>query len=223
MSGLSIARATLLGAVLFAVGDSTAQEPLVEQVPAVDPQAVSEVQAPIEAGPDEPLPSTVSESSPAPADAVNEISIDPPIRNGSGEIAPSAQELIVDDPAVQAQQLLRSFQAALAQGSRDAVLALMASDAVVYDDGQAARSRDDYAQRLLDAELQATPGIQREPVRVDVLGSGDTLWVVQESRLRRTLADIEMSFEETETLILRRQIDGWKIAHRHRSARPLLP
>ena len=220
---MSGARAALLLAAMLAAGSAGAQERSpADQDPAIDlPQPGD---APVAEGERvDPLPpAAAAETEPPTRDDADATGADAPIRTGSGETAPLAPALIVDDPVAQAQQVLGEFHAALAQGSRDAVLALLAADAVLYDDGQVAHGRDDYAARLLDLELQAAPGIQREALRVEVLGSGDTLWVLQESRLRRTLADIDMSFEETETLVLRRQFDGWKIVHRHRSARPLL-
>ena len=61
-----------------------------------------------------------------------------------------------------------------------------------------------------------TPKLQRQ--------SGDTVgdlaWVASESRITGTAKDRPIDLLSTETLVMRRRSDGWKVVHVHWSSRP---
>ena len=114
----------------------------------------------------------------------------------------------------------RLFHEALSSGAAHKVEALLDPQVLVLESGGAERSRAEYAAHHLGADMEflrtMTSKLQRQ--------SGDTVgnlaWVASESRLTGTANGTPVDLLSTETLVLQRASDGWKVVHVHWSSRP---
>jgi mono/diheme cytochrome c family protein/ketosteroid isomerase-like protein len=134
--------------------------------------------------------------------------------------ADGKQHVHAQSPAATPLDTARLFHEALSSGDPAKVKALLDPKVLVLESGGAERSRAEYAAHHLGADLEflrtVTPKLQRQ--------SGDTVgdlaWVASESRLTGTANDRPVDLLSTETLVLRRSPDGWKVVHVHWSSRP---
>jgi ketosteroid isomerase-like protein len=127
----------------------------------------------------------------------------------------AAPALSADDPAA----TVDAFHAALAAGDRDAAFALLAEDLTVFESGFAERSREEYAAQHLGADMEFSAATEREVVSRANGEAGDAAWLLTEARSTGTFRDREISSLGLETMVLRREPDGWRIVHIHWSAR----
>jgi ketosteroid isomerase-like protein len=112
------------------------------------------------------------------------------------------------------------FSAALKAGDLRRVRALVADDVLVLESGGAERSAGEYfaghaaadVAFLRDAQVQVTHRTAR------VLG--DVAWVGTESELHVVKGGAPLTLLSTETMVLARTADGWRIVHIHWSSRP---
>jgi ketosteroid isomerase-like protein len=113
-----------------------------------------------------------------------------------------------------------AFAAALAKGDFEAVEAALAPEVIVLEGGGAERSRAEYLDHHArsDAAFLATAEVvlMRRVARVD----GGTAWVASESEMRVTRDGKPATMLSTETMVLSKSRDGWKIVHIHWSSRP---
>jgi uncharacterized protein (TIGR02246 family) len=113
-----------------------------------------------------------------------------------------------------------AFSAALQAGDLERVRALLADDVLVLESGGAERSKDEYfashaaadAAFLRDAHVQVT----HRSARVD----GGMAWVGTESEMHVSKDGVALTLLGTETMVLARAADGWRIVHIHWSSRP---
>ncbi|WP_420466290.1 YybH family protein [Panacagrimonas sp.] len=133
------------------------------------------------------------------------VSLPPPVHAAGGGF---------DDPVATVNQ----FRGALQDGSVAQVLGLLAPDVLVFEAGEQQTSRDDYAAHHLKADIAFLA-----KVYVDTLGQnsrvdGNTAWVTTRSRLVSREADPRPPTTVTETIVLNRSPQGWRIAHIHWSS-----
>jgi ketosteroid isomerase-like protein len=120
-------------------------------------------------------------------------------------------------PAV---DVVERFSAALKAGDLEQAGALLAPDVLILESGGAERSRDEYlaiharsdAAFLKDARMQ----LAHRTARV----RGDLAWVGSESELRATGKRGPVTLLSTETMVLERSPEGWRIVHIHWSSQP---
>jgi ketosteroid isomerase-like protein len=118
-----------------------------------------------------------------------------------------------DEDAVRA--VVSDFHNALAEGYRDGVLRLLAEDAVIFETGYVEANREQYAAGHLDADLLYAAGVRREPVHRQIKVGGNLAYVISQSRNRGEFQGAAVNLTNTETLVLRRGDDGWRIVHIH--------
>ena len=117
--------------------------------------------------------------------------------------------------------VVESFSIALKAGDFSKAGALLADDVLILESGGAEHSRQEYlsghakhdAAFLKDAQI----AIKQRVARIE----GDLAWVGTESELRMTtLPGTTVTLMSTETMVLRRMRDGWRIVHIHWSSSP---
>jgi ketosteroid isomerase-like protein len=121
------------------------------------------------------------------------------------------------NPAV---DVVDRFSAALKAGDLQQAGALLAEDVLILESGGAERSRAEYlaghansdAAFLKDAHVQ----MKHRTAHVE----GDIAWVGSESELHATGKDGPLTLLSTETMLLKRTPQGWRIVHIHWSSRP---
>jgi ketosteroid isomerase-like protein len=115
------------------------------------------------------------------------------------------------------ERALEAFHTALRSGKRNAALALLAEDALIYESGHAER-KSEYAAHHLDADIafaKAVPGttLKRSGQRV-----GQFAWLTTEGRTTGSYKGKAMDRRTVETALLRSQADKWLIVHLHWSS-----
>ncbi len=113
------------------------------------------------------------------------------------------------------------FERALADGDRNAALALLAPDLVVYESGHAERTREEYAASHLDADIAYLKTAKTRLLSRSASAVGDSALVLSETEIRSEREGKTTTRASLETLLLRRSADGWRIAHIHWSSRVL--
>ena len=96
----------------------------------------------------------------------------------------------------------------------------LAQDVLILESGSAEHSRQEYlggharhdAAFLKDARIE----VGKRIARID----GDTVWVGTESELRTSSKGKPVALTSTETMVLKRMLDGWRIVHIHWSSSP---
>jgi ketosteroid isomerase-like protein/mono/diheme cytochrome c family protein len=110
------------------------------------------------------------------------------------------------------------FQKLLAEGNTTAAAELLDPTVLIFESGGAERSRAEYASHHLksDAEFMRTATLKQLSRRGNV--SGDLAFVATESSLKVSGAKAA-DLTSTETMVLRRTPQGWRVTHIHWSSR----
>jgi ketosteroid isomerase-like protein len=111
-----------------------------------------------------------------------------------------------------------AFKDALARGDRAGVTGLLASDVIIFESGDAELSREEYASHHLGADMEFAKATKQEVVDRQSGEAGDAAWVLTRSRTTGTFQDRPVNLRGTETMLLRKTPDGWKIVHIHWSS-----
>jgi uncharacterized protein (TIGR02246 family) len=114
-----------------------------------------------------------------------------------------------------------AFHIALARGDTDAVLALMAEDALIYESGGVERGRAEYARHHLAADAAFSAAVARTLVDRRSGESGDTAWVMTVETVTGNYRGRAINSRSVETMLLRRIGGRWRIAHIHWSSADL--
>ena len=110
------------------------------------------------------------------------------------------------------------FHAALARGDTESALGFLADDALIFEAGGVERSKAEYAAHHLAADAafsQAVPAI-RHRRSGEVIG--EIAWIASEGHTSGTYKDKAVNRVTTETMVLKRVGDSWKIVHIHWSS-----
>lgn len=124
-----------------------------------------------------------------------------------------------DEATLPVVAVVDAFHAALGSGNADAVLALLAEDVMVLEEGGAERSRGEYAGHHLPADMVFAAATDAEVSRRAAWIEGDTAWVLTEGRTSGQFNGRAVNRLTAETMILHRGADGWRIRHIHWSSR----
>lgn len=112
-----------------------------------------------------------------------------------------------------------AFHRTLAEGGREAALSHLAPGVVIFEGGGAEMSRDEYARHHLESDMKFSAAVQTEITARETRTEGATAWVMTRSRTRGTFDGRDIDLTGTETMVLLRSDDGWKIVHVHWSSR----
>lgn len=138
--------------------------------------------------------------------------------------APVAGHSVMSGPADTAEAAVAAFQAALKSGDTVTAISLLSPDVLIYEGGGAERSRDEYAASHLAGDMAFLKTAQIEVLKRSSGGSGDMSWVNTESRIRgKSSKGRPLDVASTETALLRKTGDGWRITHLHWSSRDIKP
>ena len=118
----------------------------------------------------------------------------------------------------EAAAVVDQFQKLLAQGKTHEASDLLDPNVLIFEGGGAERSREEYASHHLksDAEFLKTANVamgNRSGVVV-----GDLAWIATESELK-TQGAKPVTLLSTETMVLKRTANGWRISHIHWSSK----
>lgn len=122
--------------------------------------------------------------------------------------------------ALAAVVVVDAFSAALKVGDIVRASGYLDPDLLVLESGGAERSRAEYLAEHAGADAEFLRGATIIPLARRADAVGDLAWVASESRIEYLREGATKRVLSTETMVLRRGADGWKIVHIHWSSRP---
>lgn len=114
---------------------------------------------------------------------------------------------------------VRSFHEALSSGNRDAVLALLDPGIVIFEQGGAEMSRDEYASQHLGDDIEFSRSTTQRVVDQRSGTKGENTWVLTISETSGSFHGKDVSSRNVETMVLSKTPGGWRIVHIHWSSR----
>ena len=121
--------------------------------------------------------------------------------------------------ATDAAAAVDAFHVALKAGDTAVALALMAPDVMIFEEGGAERSRDEYASHHLGSDAAFAAASEATVTRRSGWADGDIAWITSEGRTTGEFNGRAVNRLTTETMVLKRHADGWRIHHIHWSSR----
>ena len=120
--------------------------------------------------------------------------------------------------AAEAAAAVDAFHAALGRGDTEAALALLADEALIFEEGGAERSKAEYAGHHLGADAAFSQAVPAVTTRRTGTVSGDIAWIGSEAHSKGTFRGRAVDRNIAETMVLRRVGGGWRIVHIHWSS-----
>jgi ketosteroid isomerase-like protein len=111
-----------------------------------------------------------------------------------------------------------AFHAALQRGDTRAASALLAEDALIFESGGVERTKAEYAAHHLPADAEFSRSVTSTVTQRAGNSVGSLAWVASEGRTSGTYKGKPVDLQTTETMLLRRAAEGWKIVHIHWSS-----
>ena len=115
--------------------------------------------------------------------------------------------------------IVDAFHLALHRGDILGAAALLAEDALIFEEGGAERSKAEYAAHHLPADAAFSKVVASTILRRSGGAAGNVAWIATEARLTGIHEGKAVGRLTTETMLLRRTKNGWKITHVHWSSR----
>lgn len=122
--------------------------------------------------------------------------------------------------AVEAANVVDAFHAALARADGAAALAVLADDVLIFEGGYVERSKAEYASHHAPADAAYASAVPSKLEKRTAVADTDMVWITSESRATGRYKDKAVDQLTTETMVLRKTADGWRIVHIHWSSRP---
>jgi ketosteroid isomerase-like protein len=126
---------------------------------------------------------------------------------------------LMSSEAQEAAKAVDAFHVKLASGDGAAAATLLAEDALIFESGHAERSRAEYASHHAGADAAYAAAVPSKLTHRNGFVDGNTAWIVSESRATGTYKDKPVDRVTTETMLLRKTAEGWRIVHIHWSSR----
>ena len=130
-----------------------------------------------------------------------------------------AQQAAVAPAARAAAATVDAFHAALRSGDTRAAAALVAEDALVFEEGGVERSKAEYAASHLAADAAFSSAVKSTVTRRTGHANGTFAWIATEGRTAGTYKGRALDRVTTETMVLRRTGPAWRIVHIHWSSK----
>jgi ketosteroid isomerase-like protein len=122
------------------------------------------------------------------------------------------------EPARTAAAAVDAFHVALRRGDPDAALALMAEDAIVFEDGRVERTKAEYALHHAKADAAFSKAVSTKRLNRTGQATADLALIATESRTKGRFRNQDVDRIMVETMVLRRDPAGWRIVHIHWSS-----
>jgi len=131
---------------------------------------------------------------------------------------PAESAEVLPEAARAAAATVDAFHAALHRGDAQAALALVADDAIVFEDGRVERTKAEYALHHAGADAAFSKAVSTKRLSRTGHASADVALIASESRTRGRFRGQDVDRIMVETMVLRRGSAGWRIVHIHWSS-----
>jgi ketosteroid isomerase-like protein len=138
--------------------------------------------------------------------------------SGAAASPASAPVETLPGPALEAAAAVDAFHAALSRGDAKAALALVADEAVVFEDGRVERSKAEYALHHAGADAAFSRATSAKRLSRTGHATADVALIATESRTKGRFRGQDVDRIMVETMVLRRGAGGWRIVHIHWSS-----
>jgi len=128
-----------------------------------------------------------------------------------------AMMLSAEDEPGSPRDTVAAYHAALSSADRDAALAVLDPEVLIFESGGAELSRDEYAAHHLGGDMEFSAATARTIVDQRSGRSDEVAWVL--TRPHRSFHGKAIDVRGVETMLLRRTEHGWRIVHIHWSSR----
>jgi ketosteroid isomerase-like protein len=128
-----------------------------------------------------------------------------------------------DDPAAAVVAQAEAFHRALTAGDEAAVGALLAPEVLIYESGGQESSREEYMSHHMKGDMAFLGKSQLQVIERKHGASGNLGWVATRSRITGVHRDKPVDIYSTESLVLERKPEGWRIVHVQWSSQPVKP
>lgn len=135
--------------------------------------------------------------------------------------AQSAPSISIAPAAADAVRVVDSFTSAMTANNLAGAGAFLDAGVVIVANGVAHGSRDEYLNTTGKARATFLGKAQAQLLRRQARGGPNFAWVVSSSTYKLTEAGKTNTLLTTETMLLSRGAQGWKIIHIHWSSRPI--
>ena len=125
--------------------------------------------------------------------------------------------------AGRAARVVDAFHAALKAGDTAAAAAMISDRAVIYEAGEAERSKVEYSASHLAADAAFEKTAQAQILRRTGDAAGRTAWIATEGQIETGSGETRKSRMTTETMVLEAIRGQWYIVHIHWSSRAARP
>ena len=125
-----------------------------------------------------------------------------------------------DADSAAAASTVRAYHEALEAGDSLAVLRLLASDALILENGDR-ETREEYREHHLQADIRFSKAVPTRRSAVQVIVSGDVAWASSTSVTQGTYQKRPINLSGAELMVLSRTASGWVIRAIHWSSRAL--
>jgi ketosteroid isomerase-like protein len=129
-------------------------------------------------------------------------------------------EITAHQTAAQVAAPVNAFHSALRRGDAAGAAALLAEDALIFEEGGAERSRAEYVARHLAADVEFSRAVTSTVTSRSARASDGLAYVTSEGRVKGLFRGKRVDRLTTETMILRKLGGQWKIVHIHWSSAP---
>ena len=119
-----------------------------------------------------------------------------------------------DTPAAAVDRFLH----ALAAGDSAQAQRWLAPDVLVYESGHAETSRNEYVAQHMNGDMKFLASVKTEQLSRASHGDDDIAWVTSSMRIRGPGSGKPVDVVTTETMVLTREPEGWRIRHIHWSS-----
>jgi len=113
------------------------------------------------------------------------------------------------------EEIAEAFHKAIATADDAMVEKLLAPDVMILEGGHAQKSRADYMESHMKADMAFIPHMQRTVLDRKVASDGDLAWVTTFSTMKGNFRDRDYDFASREMLVMKRVDGAWQITLVH--------
>jgi ketosteroid isomerase-like protein len=117
--------------------------------------------------------------------------------------------------------IVHAFHAAIAAGDTSGALRLLDPAVIIYESGGVERSRAEFQSHHLGIDMAFAQSTERTVLEEHTVESGEYAWFTSVSEVRGEFRGRVVNSRATETVVLRKTDEGWRIVHIHWSSRSL--
>ena len=132
-----------------------------------------------------------------------------------GSAREAAQQSTLDASTSHVAATVDAFHGALRRGDTKAAAALLAEDALIFEEGGVEHTKAEYAANHLPADAAFSKLVWSTVTRRAGGSNGALAWLATEGRMTGTYKGKAVNRVSTETVLLRRVGGAWKIIHVH--------